>query len=113
MDVTGLLAFAVKHRITEAQLRPGLPPMVLQSGDTEFRPVNVPPLQQADIDRWLEPLLAESAREALRVQDKCEVNQEIARLGTFRWTVTAAKTVITPPPPPPGRPGFFKSLFGG
>ena len=113
MDLRELLAFAVKYRIAEVHLQVGLPPMVLRAGETEPNRVNVPPLGQKDIDGWLEPLLTESGREALRFSGKCEVKQDVAGLGTFRWTVTPAKTVITPPPPPPEKPGFFKKLFGG
>ena len=87
--------------------------MILRAGETEPNRVNVPPLAQKDIDGWLAPLLTESAKESLRFSGKCEVEQEIAGLGKFRWAVTAEKIVIALPPPPPEQPGFFRKLFGG
>ena len=113
MDLRELLAFAVKYRTVELHLQAGLPPLMLRAGETEPNRVNVPPLEQKDIDRWLAPLLTESAKETLRFSGKCEVEQEVAGLGKFRWMVTAEKAVVTVPPPPPAQPGLFSKLFGG
>ncbi len=113
MELRELLAFAVKFRTVEIHLQAGSPPFILRAGETEQNRVNVPMLQQKEIDGWLAPLLTESAKEALRFSGKCEVEQEVAGLGKFRLSVAADKVVITCPPPPPEQPGFFKRLFSG
>jgi Tfp pilus assembly pilus retraction ATPase PilT len=108
-----LLAFAVKHQVLELRIEPGKPPL-LKLATMESR-VNVPPLQQADYDALVAPLLDDQARESLRFLGRCEFEREVASLGRFRCVVTPASATITPPVPDPNakKPGLFGRLFGG
>ena len=118
MELRELLAFAVKYKAQELRLAAGSPPMLRIEGDPEPRRINVPPLNQADIDRLIAPLLDDKAREALRFNGKCELAHDERGLGLFDVKVTPGETVIVPPTPPKapagdGKPGFFRKLLGG
>ena len=47
MDISELLAFAVKNKASDLHLSSGLPPMIRVHGDV--RRINVPPMEHAQV----------------------------------------------------------------
>ena len=47
MDITELLAFAVKNKASDLHLSSGLPPLIRVHGD--IRRINLPPMEHEDV----------------------------------------------------------------
>ena len=60
MDISELLAFAVKNKASDLHLSAGLPPMIRVNGDV--RRINLPPMEHKDVHRMVYDIMNDSQR---------------------------------------------------
>jgi Tfp pilus assembly pilus retraction ATPase PilT len=60
MDITELLAFAVKNKASDLHLSAGLPPMIRVHGDV--RRINLPPLEHKDVHAMVYDIMNDAQR---------------------------------------------------
>ena|SRR5688572_9771924 len=82
MDITELLAFAVKNDASDLHLCSGLPPMVRVHGD--IRKVNVQPLEHKDVLAMILDLMSDSQRKQYQEIMECDFAVDIPKLTRFR-----------------------------
>ncbi len=82
MDVTELLAFAVKNNASDLHLSSGLPPMIRVHGD--IRRVNVPPLAHEEVYAMVYDIMSDSIRKEYEERLECDFSFEIPNLARFR-----------------------------
>ena len=64
MDITELLAFAVKNKASDLHLSAGLPPMIRVDGD--IRRINLPPMEHEDVHAMVYDIMTDKQRKDLR-----------------------------------------------
>ena len=64
MDITELLAFAVKNKASDLHLSAGLPPMIRVHGDV--RRINLPPMEHEDVHAMVYDIMSDAPAQDLR-----------------------------------------------
>jgi len=82
MDITELLAFAVKNGASDLHLSSGLPPMIRVDGDV--RRINVPPMQHKDVHRLVYDIMNDKQRKDYEEYLETDFSFEIKGLARFR-----------------------------
>ncbi|WP_334134788.1 type IV pilus twitching motility protein PilT [Tepidimonas sp.] len=82
MDVTQLLAFAVKNNASDLHLSAGLPPMIRVHGDV--RRINLEPLDHKRVHGMVYDIMTDAQRKAYEEFLECDFSFEIAGLSRFR-----------------------------
>ena len=82
MDITELLAFAVKNKASDLHLSSGLPPMIRVHGDV--RRINLPPLEHKDVHGMVYDIMNDSQRKAYEEFLECDFSFAVPNLARFR-----------------------------
>jgi twitching motility protein PilT len=82
MDITELLAFAVKNGASDLHLSSGLPPMIRVDGDV--RRINVPPMAHKDVHRLVYDIMNDKQRKDFEEYLETDFSFEIKGLSRFR-----------------------------
>ncbi len=85
MDITQLLAFAVKNKASDLHLSAGLPPMIRVHGDV--RRINVEPLDHKQVLAMVYDIMTDSQRKQYDELLECDFSFEIEGLSRFRANV--------------------------
>lgn len=95
MELSDLLAFAIKNRAAELHLAANAPVELLVAG--KVLGVNLPPLLAKDFEELVVQKLGALARESLRMTGRCEDSIEVDGLGEFQALVENGKARIVLP----------------
>ena len=82
MDISELLAFAVKNNASDLHLSSGLPPMIRVHGDV--RRINLPPLEHSDVHGMIYDIMNDGQRKAYEEMLECDFSFAIPGLARFR-----------------------------
>ncbi|RJG07126.1 type IV pilus twitching motility protein PilT [Noviherbaspirillum cavernae] len=82
MDISELLAFAVKNKASDLHLSAGLPPMIRVHGDV--RRINLPPLEHQDVHGMIYDIMNDGQRKAYEEILECDFSFAIPGLARFR-----------------------------
>ncbi|HJV79732.1 MULTISPECIES: type IV pilus twitching motility protein PilT [Oxalobacteraceae] len=82
MDISELLAFAVKNGASDLHLSAGLPPMIRVHGDV--RRINLPPLEHRDVHGMIYDIMNDGQRKAYEEVLECDFSFAIPGLARFR-----------------------------
>ncbi|HYD96406.1 MAG TPA: type IV pilus twitching motility protein PilT [Noviherbaspirillum sp.] len=82
MDISELLAFAVKNNASDLHLSAGLPPMIRVHGDV--RRINLPPLEHRDVHGMIYDIMNDGQRKAYEEILECDFSFAIPGLARFR-----------------------------
>jgi twitching motility protein PilT len=82
MDISELLAFAVKNKASDLHLSSGLPPMIRVHGDV--RRINLPPLEHRDVHGMIYDIMNDGQRKAYEEILECDFSFAIPGLARFR-----------------------------
>ena len=82
MDISELLAFAVKNNASDLHLSSGLPPMIRVHGDV--RRINLPPLEHRDVHGMIYDIMNDGQRKAYEEILECDFSFAIPGLARFR-----------------------------
>lgn len=82
MDITELLAFAVKNKASDLHMSAGLPPMIRVHGD--IRRINLPPMEHKDVHAMVYDIMNDSQRKQFEDELECDFSFEIPNLSRFR-----------------------------
>src|SRR6266487_5507520 len=82
MDITELLAFAVKNKASDLHLSAGLPPMIRVHGD--IRRINLPPMEHEDVHAMVYDIMSDAQRKTYEEMLECDFSFGIPNLARFR-----------------------------
>ena len=82
MDITELLAFAVKNKASDLHLSAGLPPMIRVHGDV--RRINLPPMEHKDVHAMVYDIMNDSQRKQYEETLECDFSFAVPNLARFR-----------------------------
>jgi twitching motility protein PilT len=82
MDITELLAFAVKNKASDLHLSSGLPPMIRVHGDV--RRINLPPMEHKDVHAMVYDIMNDTQRKVYEEHLECDFSFEVPNLARFR-----------------------------
>ncbi|MEX1168138.1 MAG: type IV pilus twitching motility protein PilT [Hydrogenophaga sp.] len=82
MDITQLLAFSVKNKVSDLHLSVGLPPMIRVHGDV--RRINVEPLDHKAVHSMVYDIMNDNQRKQYEEFMECDFSFEIEGLSRFR-----------------------------
>src|SRR5512137_277308 len=82
MDITELLAFAVKNKASDLHLSAGLPPMIRVHGD--IRRINLPPMEHEDVHAMVYDIMSDGQRKAYEENLECDFSFAVPNLARFR-----------------------------
>ncbi len=82
MDITELLAFAVKNKASDLHLSAGLPPMIRVHGDV--RRINLPPLEHKDVHAMVYDIMTDAQRKQYEESWECDFSFAVPNLARFR-----------------------------
>ena len=82
MDITELLAFAVKNKASDLHLSAGLPPMIRVHGD--MRRINLPPLEHKEVHAMVYDIMNDAQRKQLEETWECDFSFAVPNLARFR-----------------------------
>ncbi len=82
MDITELLAFAVKNKASDLHLSAGLPPMIRVHGDV--RRINLPPMEHADVHAMVYDIMNDGQRKIYEDTLECDFAFGVPNLARFR-----------------------------
>ena len=82
MDITQLLAFAVKNQASDLHLSAGLPPMIRVHGD--IRRINVEPLDDKQVEAMVYDVMNDAQRKQYEEFLECDFSFEVEGLSRFR-----------------------------
>ena len=82
MDITELLAFAVKNKASDPHLSAGLPPMIRVHGDV--RRINLPPLEHKEVHAMVYDIMNDAQRKQLEETWECDFSFAVPNLARFR-----------------------------
>ena len=82
MDITELLAFAVKNKASDLHLSSGLPPMIRVHGD--IRRINLPPMEHDDVHAMVYDIMSDAQRKAYEENLECDFSFAVPNLARFR-----------------------------
>ncbi len=78
MDITELLAFAVKNKASDLHLSAGLPPMIRVHGD--IRRINLPPMEHEDVHAMVYDIMSDAQRKAYEENLECDFSFAVPNL---------------------------------
>jgi len=82
MEISELLAFAVKNKASDLHLSAGLPPMIRVHGDV--RRINLPPMEHTDVHDMVYDIMNDLQRKVYEETMECDFSFEIPNLARFR-----------------------------
>ena len=82
MDITELLAFAVKNSASDLHLSAGLPPMIRVHGDV--RRINLPPMEHKDVHAMVYDIMNDGQRKSFEETLECDFSFAVPNLARFR-----------------------------
>src|SRR5512134_1766198 len=82
MDISELLAFAVKNKASDLHLSAGLPPMIRVHGDV--RRINLPPMEHKDVHAMVYDIMNDAQRKHYEENLECDFSFAIPNLARFR-----------------------------
>src|SRR4030088_1206985 len=82
MDITELLAFAVKNKASDLHLSAGLPPMIRVHGDV--RRINLPPMEHEDVHAMVYDIMSDAQRKTYEEVLECDFSFAVPNLARFR-----------------------------
>ena len=82
MDITELLAFAVKNKASDLHLSSGLPPMIRVHGD--IRRINLPPMEHEDVHSMVYDIMTDAQRKNYEENLECDFSFAVPNLARFR-----------------------------
>ena len=82
MDITELLAFAVKNKASDLHLSSGLPPMIRVHGD--IRRINLPPMEHDDVHAMVYDIMSDQQRKMYEEHLECDFSFAVPNLARFR-----------------------------
>ncbi len=82
MDITELLAFAVKQKASDLHLSAGLPPMIRVHGDV--RRINLPSLEHKDVHDMVYDIMNDAQRKDYEEHFECDFSFAVPNLARFR-----------------------------
>ena len=82
MDITELLAFAVKNKASDLHLSAGLPPMIRVHGD--IRRINLPPMEHDDVHTMVYDIMSDAQRKAYEEDLETDFSFAVPNLARFR-----------------------------
>ena len=82
MDITELLAFAVKNKASDLHLSAGLPPMIRVHGD--IRRINLPPMEHDDVHAMVYDIMSDHQRKMYEETLECDFSFAVPNLARFR-----------------------------
>src|SRR5574340_1219853 len=82
MDITELLAFAVKNKASDLHLSSGLPPLIRVHGD--IRRINLPPMEHEDVHAMVYDIMSDAQRKAYEEFLECDFSFAVPNLARFR-----------------------------
>ena len=82
MDITELLAFAVKNKASDLHLSAGLPPMIRVHGDV--RRINLPAMEHADVHAMVYDIMNDGQRKVYEDTLECDFSFGVPNLARFR-----------------------------
>ncbi len=82
MDITELLAFAVKNKASDLHLSAGLPPMIRVHGDV--RRINLPPMEHKDVHAMVYDIMNDAQRKQYEETWECDFSFAVPNLARFR-----------------------------
>jgi len=82
MDITELLAFAVKNKASDLHLSSGLPPMIRVNGD--IRRINLPPMEHSEVHAMVYDIMNDSQRKTYEENWEVDFSFNVPNLARFR-----------------------------
>src|SRR5881396_3387269 len=82
MDITELLAFAVKNKASDLHLSAGLPPMIRVHGDV--RRINVPPMEHKEVHAMIYDIMSDGQRKTYEENLECDFSFAVPNPARFR-----------------------------
>src|SRR2546429_6801557 len=82
MDITELLAFAVKNKASDLHLSAGLPPLIRVHGD--MRRINLPPMEHEDVHAMVYDIMSDHQRKMYEETLECDFSFAVPNLARFR-----------------------------
>src|SRR5574339_860748 len=82
MDITELLAFAVKNKASDLHLSSGLPPMIRVHGD--IRRINLPPMEHKEVHAMIYDIMNDGQRKFYEEHLECDFSFGVPNLARFR-----------------------------
>ncbi|ENO89394.1 type IV pilus twitching motility protein PilT [Thauera linaloolentis] len=82
MDITELLAFAVKNKASDLHLSAGLPPMIRVHGDV--RRINLPPMEHKEVHAMVYDIMNDGQRKQYEETWECDFSFAVPNLARFR-----------------------------
>src|ERR1044071_3095408 len=82
MDITELLAFAVKNKASDLHLSAGLPPLIRVPGD--MRRINLPPMEREDVHAMVYDIMSDHQRKQFEENLECDFSFAVPNLARFR-----------------------------
>src|SRR5689334_8446586 len=82
MDITELLAFAVKNKASDLHLSAGLPPLIRVHGD--IRRINLPPMEHEDVHAMVYDIMSDAQRKTYEEHLECDFSFAVPNLARFR-----------------------------
>src|SRR2546421_533865 len=82
MDITELLAFAVKNKASDLHLSAGLPPLIRVHGD--MRRINLPPMEHEDVHAMVYDIMSDHQRKHYEETLECDFSFAVPNLARFR-----------------------------
>src|SRR6187397_1067001 len=82
MDITELLAFAVKNKASDLHMSAGLPPMIRVHGDV--RRINLPPMEHEDVHAMIYDIMSDAQRKVYEENLECDFSFGVPNLARFR-----------------------------
>ena len=82
MEISDLLAFAVKNKASDLHLSAGLPPMLRVHGD--IRRINVPPLDHTQVKSMIYDIMSDAQRKAYEEHLEADFSFDLPNVARFR-----------------------------
>src|SRR5574339_1295746 len=82
MDISELLAFAVKNKASDLHMSAGLPPMIRVHGDV--RRINLPPMEHEDVHSMVYDIMSDAQRKTYEESLECDFSFAVPNLARFR-----------------------------
>ena len=85
MDITDLLAFAVKNNASDLHLSAGMPPLIRVEGD--MRKVNLPSLDEKEVESLVYDIMNDNQRKLFEQHLETDFSFDVPELARFRVNV--------------------------